>query len=141
MSLRTVGKQAIGTVVKNDKNLTILEKNIYDKVGSNEEKYKEVILSVILDIKNGKKLQDIISGLKSEKYGWDRDEFSDTRYTLQEQDDFIINPFEVEEGVLTCTKCGQSRTFSYTKQTRSADEPMTTFATCMTCKNKWTYSG
>lgn len=141
MSIRTAGKKVISTVLKNEKNISIVEKNIYEKVGSDEEKYKEVIFSVVLDIKNGKKLQDIISSIKSEKYIWGRDEFEDTRFKVQEQDDFIINPFEVEEGVLTCTKCGNSRTFSYTKQTRSADEPMTTFATCMTCKNKWTYSG
>ncbi|MES1906868.1 MAG: hypothetical protein MHM6MM_000096 [Cercozoa sp. M6MM] len=36
-----------------------------------------------------------------------------------------------------CGKCG-SRKCSYKQaQTRSADEPMTTFVTCMNCKNRW----
>jgi hypothetical protein len=58
-----------------------------------------------------------------------------------EEDDFIENPFQVEEGVLECYKCGSKRTISYTKQTRSADEPASVIATCINCKNKWVYSG
>lgn len=38
---------------------------------------------------------------------------------------------------LTCGKCGQKKV-SYTQaQTRSADEPMTTFCTCEACGNLW----
>ena len=57
-----------------------------------------------------------------------------------EQDNFIIKPFEIEEGVLQC-KCGSKRVYSYSKQSRSADEPMSTYAQCMSCKSKWVYSG
>lgn len=38
---------------------------------------------------------------------------------------------------LTCSKCGQKKV-SYTQaQTRSADEPMTTFCECMNCGKRW----
>ncbi len=38
---------------------------------------------------------------------------------------------------LTCSKCGQKKV-SYTQaQTRSADEPMTTFCTCTVCAKRW----
>lgn len=37
----------------------------------------------------------------------------------------------------TCSKCGHNKTSYYQLQTRSADEPMTTFVTCITCGNKW----
>jgi transcription elongation factor S-II len=41
---------------------------------------------------------------------------------------------------LQCGKCGKKRV-SYTQaQTRSADEPMTTFCTCTFCGNKWKFS-
>jgi len=41
---------------------------------------------------------------------------------------------------LRCGKCGQKKV-SYTQaQTRSADEPMTTFCTCMNCGNRWKFS-
>ena len=138
---RNAGKEALKTVLKSEKNISILEKAIYEISGEDSDLYNEFVFTAVIDIKNGKKIQDVLVSFKDGKSMWNRQEFEDTKFRQQEQDDFIINPFEVEEGVLTCTKCGNSRTFSYTKQTRSADEPMTTFATCMTCKNKWTYSG
>ena len=75
-----------------------------------------------------------------EKLGWNNEAFETIKGKIKEQDDFIVKPFAVEEGVLEC-KCGSKRVFSYSKQVRSADEPMTTFASCMSCKKKWTYSG
>jgi transcription elongation factor S-II len=36
-----------------------------------------------------------------------------------------------------CGKCGKSKTRFRQMQTRSADEPMTTFIQCLVCKNKW----
>ena len=40
-------------------------------------------------------------------------------------------------GEFTCRKCGQNKTTHYALQTRSADEPMTVFVTCLTCSNRW----
>ena len=41
---------------------------------------------------------------------------------------------------LECGKCRQKKV-SYTQaQTRSADEPMTTFCTCENCGNRWKFS-
>jgi DNA-directed RNA polymerase subunit M/transcription elongation factor TFIIS len=42
-----------------------------------------------------------------------------------------------EEGMFTCSKCKSKRTYFYQMQTRSADEPMTTFVTCLKCENRW----
>jgi transcription elongation factor S-II len=36
-----------------------------------------------------------------------------------------------------CGKCGQRKTKYYQLQTRSADEPMTTFVTCLNCNHRW----
>ena len=36
-----------------------------------------------------------------------------------------------------CRKCGERKTNYYQVQTRSADEPMTTFVTCLNCGNHW----
>lgn len=36
-----------------------------------------------------------------------------------------------------CMKCKERKCTYYQLQTRSADEPMTTFVTCMNCDNKW----
>ena len=139
--MRLDGKDALSLVIKVEKNLNILEKAIYNKTGDDEKAYKELIYEVSSEIAQGVKLQTVLEAIKNSKTGWNHPNFDDARFRQEEQDDFIVNPFEVVEGVLKCGKCGHSRTFSFTKQTRSADEPMTTFATCMTCKHKWTYSG
>lgn len=43
------------------------------------------------------------------------------------------------EGVFACGKCKSKKTSYYQLQTRSADEPMTTFVTCMNCGKRWKF--
>ena len=38
-----------------------------------------------------------------------------------------------------CGKCRQNNCTYYQMQTRSADEPMTTFVTCLNCSNRWKF--
>ncbi|CAN1311429.1 Transcription elongation factor TFIIS [Linum perenne] len=38
-----------------------------------------------------------------------------------------------------CTRCGQRKTTYYQMQTRSADEPMTTYVTCVNCNKHWKF--
>lgn len=40
-------------------------------------------------------------------------------------------------GMFKCGKCKSDKTTYYQLQTRSADEPMTSFHTCLKCGNKW----
>lgn len=42
-------------------------------------------------------------------------------------------------GLLKCGKCKSLKTTYYQMQTRSADEPMTTYVTCMNCQHKWKF--
>ena len=86
-----------------------------------------VIYQVVGDILNKVPLKDILAGIVKKKVGWNHPYFSDITGRVDEHDNFIRDPFEVEEGVLQC-KCGSNRVFSYSKQCRGADEPMTTFA-------------
>ena len=39
--------------------------------------------------------------------------------------------------MFTCYKCKKNKCIYYELQTRSADEPSTTFVTCINCGNKW----
>lgn len=39
--------------------------------------------------------------------------------------------------ILRCSKCGAHKVKYYSRQTRSADEPMTIFASCLACKYRW----
>ena len=44
---------------------------------------------------------------------------------------------EAMTDVFKCRKCGSRSTSYYEVQTRSADEPMTQFITCLDCNNRW----
>ena len=43
------------------------------------------------------------------------------------------------KGIFKCGKCKSNKTTYYQMQTRCADEPMTTFVTCMNCNKKWKF--
>ncbi|CAN1303239.1 Transcription elongation factor TFIIS [Linum perenne] len=38
-----------------------------------------------------------------------------------------------------CGRCGERKCTYYQMQTRSADEPMTTYVTCVNCDNHWKF--
>ncbi len=42
-------------------------------------------------------------------------------------------------GMFKCAKCKSMKTTYYQMQTRSADEPLTTFVTCFNCNNRWKF--
>ena len=44
---------------------------------------------------------------------------------------------QCESGMFKCPKCKHNATTYYSMQTRSADEPMTNFITCLKCGNHW----
>lgn len=44
---------------------------------------------------------------------------------------------QVTEGMYKCRICGGKKTIQHEQQTRSADEPMTLFITCVNCKYTW----
>lgn len=141
--LRSSGKLALATVLNQKTNIDVVEKYI-DKTAKNcedyEAFYKKILYQTIGDILKGNDLKSLVKDIQKKKVGWDHPIFSSIKNKLDEHDEFIINPFEVEEGVTSC-RCGSVRVFTYSKQVRSADEPMTTFAQCVQCKAKWTYSG
>lgn len=145
--IRLKGKKAIGTVIKKENNIIIFEKWIYkmsvkedQDFINNSREYIKNIFQIVQDLKNGKDRNEVLNNIKKKKIGWNHECFNEIRIVLEEQDNFVMNPFEIEEGALEC-RCGSKRVFSYSKQTRSCDEPMTTFAQCMSCKLKWKYSG
>lgn len=135
--LREKGLISLRSVLNVERNITILEKNIFNNGIDN---YNTTIYETIKDIKDGIKLNTILDNIKKNKVIWQHESLSEYIYEEEEQNNFIIQPFEVCEGALTC-KCGSKRVYSYQKQSRSADEPMSTYATCMACKSKWVYSG
>ncbi len=47
------------------------------------------------------------------------------------------NNVEASTDTFTCRKCKSTKCTYYQMQTRSADEPMTTFVNCILCGNRW----
>lgn len=52
----------------------------------------------------------------------------------------LANLSTVSDGMFKCGKCGKLKTTYYQLQTRSADEPLTTFVTCLNCGNRWKFN-
>jgi len=61
---------------------------------------------------------------------------------LEEKKKRDINKYENREKIdseFKCRKCKSNNCSHYQMQTRSADEPMTTFVNCMDCGNRWRF--
>lgn len=58
---------------------------------------------------------------------------------LREKKNEVQKSEEVADGMFKCGKCKSKKTTYYQLQTRSADEPMTTFVTCTNCNNRWKF--
>jgi DNA-directed RNA polymerase subunit M/transcription elongation factor TFIIS len=158
LELRTKGKNTLATVLNKPQNVKVIENAIFNRSLAQSEKededdrdddfktlleniYSVNVYQLVGDIlRDETTLKSTLLNIKSDKFNWDQPAYKEMRLRLQEQDDFIENPFVVEEGIFEC-KCGSRRVFSYTKQCRSSDEPESVFAQCMACDNRWVYSG
>ncbi len=147
MTYRQLGKDALSTVLNVEQNVVTFDKYIYNySVQQTEDEeeieviYTDLIYQLIGDILSGHKLKTILSNIKQNKLGWKHSQFEEVLFRQQEQDDYILNPFNVDEGVVECPKCGGNRTFSYTKQDRSSDEATSVYSTCVKCKYQWRFN-
>ena len=136
---RNKGKQILSEYLDKEKNIEIIEKNIYNfslEKASFQNVYLESLYEVcyFLIANNIKKVNN---DLKDKKILWNNDEFEDERKKQIEKDEFLTNPFEVEEGIEKCDRCGSKRTYSISKQFRSADEGFSTFSHCLDCNKRW----
>jgi DNA-directed RNA polymerase subunit M/transcription elongation factor TFIIS len=63
------------------------------------------------------------------------------KYMLEERSKRDKLKYELKPEAMTdmfkCSKCGSRSTSYYEVQTRSADEPMTQFITCLNCNKRW----
>jgi len=55
------------------------------------------------------------------------------------QSDWDLRNIQREEGQFPCGKCKSRKTTYFQMQTRSSDEPMTTYVTCNNCGNRWKF--
>jgi len=140
-NLKLLLDRCLQTEIKSEKNINILSNKILEICNNDEKLCKTVVFQIITDLKKKKKLPDVLKELKEKKILWKHFDYADIIAEEEEQDNFIIQPFEIIEGITQCNKCGSNRVFSFTKQTRGGDESSTTFNECLQCKSKWSYSG
>jgi DNA-directed RNA polymerase subunit M/transcription elongation factor TFIIS len=149
---RVEGENALASVLTIPKNVAIIESVIFKQVSKEVDcddddddvkkrfLYKQYVFQTVGHILDGCKLKLIIEKINQSNFIWGHECFLKICTKIEEQDNFITNPIEVSKGVAVCKKCGSDRVFSYSKQTRSSDEGITTFCQCVVCKSKWTNS-
>ena len=133
---RSAGKQVLSRYIKNVENVRKLENKI-NIISNNQDEYKKIILEIVKYKNEGNGSKELMNILKEGQVLENTKEYDEYRHKIKEHDGFLIKPFEVDEGVLECGKCGSNKTISYTKQTRSGDEATSVFALCYECNNKW----
>jgi len=143
--MNDIGVAVLSNLLKDPVNIKLIEQmirvNCIEGTTVDWVKYKLILYGICVQISQKKKLKDIFKELQSGLVMWSDPCLDAINDQLKEQVSFIENPFEVEEGVMACNKCMSKRVFSYSKQSRSADEPSTTYAECVVCGSKWQYNG
>jgi len=129
-------KQIMRKYIKNENSVEILENNIR-KVSSGQDEYTRILYDVLVLIREKEPLSNILQMVKDKKVCLNSSNFESIYTEVSEKDNFLDNPFSVEEGVLECGKCGSKRSFSYSKQVRRSDEGFTTFCLCAQCGTRW----
>ncbi|CAD6888166.1 unnamed protein product [Tilletia controversa] len=112
--------------------------------------YRNKMRSLSLNLKANAQLRkdlvdNVVSGAQVVRMSPDElasDERKAEREALQSQNLHNARgaePQQAETDAFECGRCKKRKTRYYQQQTRSADEPMTTFVTCTNCGNKWKF--
>jgi len=118
-----------------------LENKIHD-ISHGDTSYTTILYQVVGDLMDpSQTLESVMENVQEQKVGWSHPSFKVMSDRIDEQNDFIQNPFEVEEGVFQCKACGSRRVYSYTRQDRSCDEGTSVYAQCVACKIQWRERG
>ena len=108
------------------------------------EIYKNKTQSVLLNL-----TAEIIQSIKSNAIEAQKVAFMTHQELLPEKWDELIKAkskrdlqifetnIEASTDTYTCRKCKNNKCAYYQMQTRSADEPMTTYVSCLNCGNRW----
>ncbi len=107
--------------------------------------YKDRLRTVFINLQN----TDLIERIKSKKIKphqvafMSHQEISPSKWDKlleikkQHEDNLYSPKIDANTDDFTCRKCKSKKCSYYQLQTRSADEPMTTFVTCIDCGNRW----
>ncbi len=108
--------------------------------------YKNILRTILYNLKNNPDLKNKILNkeIKAHKLAYmTHQEMQPKRWEQLIADKKIKDEnryrpkLEASTDNFTCWKCKSKKCSYYQLQTRSADEPMTTFVTCLECGNRW----
>jgi transcription elongation factor S-II len=158
---RTNIRMKLNEIIQNDKNCNNLEKGIFN-FALNEAKNRKVVKkwdnpyfvqiyldrlrSIFTNLNNNHALlEQLNSGsIKAQNIAFMthqemRPEKWDDLITAKSKRDKnkFENNMEAATDTFTCRKCKSNKCTYMQLQLRSADEPMTTFVTCLSCGNRW----
>ncbi|TAQ84734.1 hypothetical protein B7494_g6934 [Chlorociboria aeruginascens] len=130
-----------------------VEKAAYDKYGGETTEYRSKLRSLFQNLKNvtNRELSPrVLSGeITPEKFvtmsheELKSAELREVEKKLNKENMSKAQVPMAEKSIsdaLRCGKCGQKKVSYSQAQTRSADEPMTTFCECTVCGNRWKFS-
>lgn len=128
-----LAEEILGLIVTKPKNRENVIRALWSHSGQNLQYAKYLLFEMFSDYLVNPKINELFGRLRNKKICWDHIEFHGIKNKFAEIDNFFLSPPEVEEGVLECKKCGSKKTFSFSKQTRRADESATVFVRCADC--------
>lgn len=144
------GQQAVLEIDSVTRVTVKIERQIDKMFATDNNLYKNKVLSLVSNFKQNEQLRlsTVIEHIPAERLcAMTASELaSDEKRKEIEQlhkeiklNSVEAKPSEAETTQFQCGKCKQRRCTYYQLQTRSADEPMTTFVTCLECGNKWRF--
>lgn len=151
----------IGTNAQNERHGSNIEKGIYNYALEESDKknvvkkwdnpffvqiYLDRLYSVYTNLKNTPELRALITKeeIKAHTVAFmTHQEMRPEKWSqliaakiIRDKNKYETN-IEASTDSFTCRKCRSNKCTYYQMQTRSADEPMTTFVTCIDCGNRW----
>ncbi len=162
-AIRTHAKKKLYEILKDETLVHNMEKGLFNKAVKTvqhpdwkNEKFKSMYRNLVANMlglmRNEKSL--IVHRLKNKElkasqvatmkpdHLWPDGPYALCKHELEKREKAKLlasDPTKVADGVFMCKKCKSMKTTYYQMQTRSADEPMTTFVSCLNCNNKWKF--
>ena len=157
---RTNVCHSLNAIIQNDKYSLNLEKGIFNysiKEASSRkiikkwdninfvQIYVDQFRSIYFNIKNENILQkvkdklikpDVLAFMTHQEMNPDRWKILIEKKIKRDQSKYKTD-MDAATDIFNCKKCKSNKCSYYQMQTRSADEPMTQFITCLDCNNNW----